>query len=214
MEILNKTIGSKIYHRLSKGAYGRYVLKRRARRTPCRVVIGACGGGPPGWLLTEYEVLNLLKPEDWARYFCPGSIDALLSEHVWEHLTEEQGVRAAEVCHKYLKPGGYLRVAVPDGLHPDPQYIEWVRPGGSGPGGEDHKVLYTYCTFRRIFEAAGFEVELLEHFDERSEFHYREWDPEGGKIWRSKRFDPRNRDGKLVYTSLILDAKKQVKRTP
>lgn len=35
---------------------------------------------------------------------------------------------------RVLKPGGYVRVAVPDGFHPDPAYIEMGRPGGYGTG--------------------------------------------------------------------------------
>jgi predicted SAM-dependent methyltransferase len=51
----------------------------------------------------------------------------MLAEHVWEHLTEEEGLAAARACFKYLSPGGFLRVVVPDGLHPDPAYVEWSR---------------------------------------------------------------------------------------
>jgi hypothetical protein len=69
----------------------------------------------------------------------PGIIKA---EHVWEHLMPEQGATAARICHRFLRPGGYVRVAVPDGLHPDPKYVEWVRPGGSGLGAWDHTVLH------------------------------------------------------------------------
>ena len=55
-------------------------------------------------------------------YFNEGSIDAILAEHVWEHLAEEEGLAAAKCCYRYLRPGGYLRVAVPDGFHPDANF--------------------------------------------------------------------------------------------
>jgi predicted SAM-dependent methyltransferase len=187
----------------------RYKLKVLLQdRHPLRIVVGASSFYQRGWVPTEMATLNLLNLQDWRRYFAPSSIDAILGEHVWEHLTREDGALAAKHCYAYLKPGGYLRVAVPDGLHPDPAYIEKVRPGGTGMGADDHKVLYTYQTFREIFAAAGFTVELLEYFDEAGEFHCTEWRPEDGKIRRSKRFDRRNEDGTLSYTSLILDAKK------
>jgi predicted SAM-dependent methyltransferase len=127
---------------------------------------------------------------------------------VWEHLTEEDGARAARQCFEYLKPGGYLRVAVPDGFHPDETYIEYVRPGGTGAGADDHKVLYTHKTFAALFERAGFRVELLEYFDSSGEFHFVDWSPEAGTIVRSRRFDDRNAGGTLKYTSIILDAQK------
>ncbi len=173
-----------------------------------KIVVGAGGTRFEGWIPTEQHVLNLLVESDWLRYFKRDSLDAILAEHVWEHLTPEESILAARNCFSFLKPGGYLRVAVPDGYHPDPGYIERVRPGGIGSGADDHKVLYTYKTFRDIFVSAGFKVSLLECFDECGKFHYNEWSPIDGFIERSMRFDGRNRDGNLNYTSIILDATK------
>jgi predicted SAM-dependent methyltransferase len=136
------------------------------------------------------------------------SIDALLAEHVWEHLTPEEGILAGKVCFRYLKPGGYLRIAVPDGLFPDAEYIEFVKPGGVGPSAYTHKVLYTYITLQEVFRRAGFKVDLLEFFDEKGEFHYKQWDPDDGMIVRSMRFYDKRSFGTLKYRSLILDARK------
>jgi predicted SAM-dependent methyltransferase len=186
-------------------------LKKRVRRaSPLRIVVGAGGLYDPGWIPTDVDVLDILDEQHWRRLFREDSIDAILAEHVWEHLTAEDGLIAARNCFRFLKPGGYLRAAVPDGFHPDPQYIEWVRPGGSGAGAHDHKLLYTHETFGRLFESAGFSVEPLEYFDSSGQFHATDWDPALGKIERSKRFDERNKEGRLVYTSVILDARKRV----
>jgi predicted SAM-dependent methyltransferase len=155
-------------------------------------------------------MLNLLSEGDWLRYLKKGSLDAILAEHVWEHLAPEESVIAAKNCFTFLKPGGYLRVAVPDGFHPDADYVESVRPGGSGCGAGDHKVLYTYDRFRDLFSSVGFDVILLEYFDERGKFHCQEWSSGDGFVERSKRFDSRNADGRLSYTSIILDARKPV----
>ena len=181
-------------------------LTYRLRRRRLRIVIGAGGIYDRGWIATDIEDLNLLKAEHWQRLFKPSSIDALLAEHVWEHLSEEDGYKAARQCYEYLKPGGRLRVAVPDGFHPDPKYIDHVKPGGCGPGAHDHKVLYNYLTFSRIFEEAGFRVEPLEYFDANGLFNFVNWQPEDGKIHRSRGFDDRNVVRPLSYTSLILDA--------
>jgi predicted SAM-dependent methyltransferase len=183
-------------------------LMRLAKVTPRRIVLGAGHKRLPGWVATDIHELNILEGEDWERYFADNSIDVLLAEHVWEHLTLEQGSAAAALCFRFLQPGGYLRVAVPDGLHPDSDYIEWVRPGGSGPGAEDHKQLFDYKTFSGMFSEAGFDVNLLEYFDGSGAFHCRDWSPEDGMIDRSSRFDHRNRGQDLKYTSLILDAVK------
>jgi len=193
------------------GAYRdwRQLRKRIHRASPLRIVIGAGGIFDAGWIPTDLDVLDILNEHHWRRSFAPGSIDAILAEHVWEHLAPDEAARAARFCHEYLKPGGYLRVAVPDGFHPDPTYIDWVRVGGSGAGATDHKVLYNHESFRRLFELAGFEIELLEYFDSQGNFHGGQWDPARGRIHRSRRFDDRNQDGGLCYTSLILDARKR-----
>jgi predicted SAM-dependent methyltransferase len=184
--------------------FGATRLKRALAASPNKkIVLGASNRYDPGWIPTEVEFLNVVRPADWDRFFAPDSIEAILAEHVWEHLTEEGGSAAAESCFKYLKPGGYLRAAVPDGLHPDATYRELVKVGLHG-----HRMLYTYCSFRKLFETYGFRVELYEYFDEAGTFHDQDWDEKRGTIWRSKRFDKRNSDGNLRYTSIVLDAVK------
>lgn len=186
----------------------KHMLARLSLQPVKKIIVGASGTKFEGWVPTDQDVLNLLVESDWASYFKPNSLDAILAEHVWEHLTPEDAIIAATYCFNFLKPGGYLRVAVPDGYHPEPNYIEGVKPGGSGAGADDHKVLYTYDTFRKVFTSAGFDVTLCEYFDEHGEFHGIDWNPVDGMIHRSKRFDNRNVDGYLHYTSIILDAKK------
>jgi len=191
--------------------FGPSKLRRRLAATPHKkLVIGSAGKYDSGWIPTDVDYFNLLKPADWARCLQPSSVEAILAEHVWEHLTEEEGHEAARRCFEYLRPGGYLRVAVPDGLHPSPTYLDWVKPGGASPMqiGNDHKVLYTYRTLRQLFERSGFGVELYEYFDEAGTFHHQNWDEKAGKIWRSERFDRRNAGGNLTFTSIILDAVK------
>ncbi len=219
--------------------YGRRRLQKLLANTPRkRLVIGAWSRYDEGWIPTQHEFLDLTKPDDWAHFFQPDSIEAMLAEHVWEHITPEEGLEAAKTCYRYLRPGGYFRVAVPDGLHPDPEYIETVKVGVPGVeagisaaastaitpelhgNAANHKALYTYRSLKELFEAAGFRVTLYEYFDEAGQFHSEEWNRELGTIWRSKRFDPRNKTGQLTsvypgtlgdylsYSSIILDAVK------
>lgn len=171
-----------------------------------KLVLGSGGIAARGWIATDIAQLNILNDRDWHRYFVPNSIHAIVAEHVWEHLSEDEGIKAARLCFKYLRPGGFLRIAVPDGLHPNPQYIEAVKPGGSGPGAEDHRMLYSYCTLQQLLARAGFDAKALEYFDEVGHFHAAAWDPLDGMIHRSARFDERNRNGDLRYTSIVVDA--------
>lgn len=219
--------GRRTYYRY----FGRRWLKGKlAASDRKRIVLGAWSKFDPGWIPTQREFLDLTDPAQWKWYFEPSSIDAMLAEHVWEHITPEDGLAAAQTCYTYLKPGATLRVAVPDGLHPDPGYVNLVKadavnpaPGDAPDGGgnsANHKALYTYKTLKALFERAGFRVVLYEYFDEQGNFHCQDWDAKGGTISRSKRFDPRNKSGPLAsvypgamddylaYCSLILDAVK------
>lgn len=209
--IYNKIPGVKPLFRIVRKWYSRKSLKMAIMRStqrlePIRIVIGSNTKYQEGWIPTEQYSLNILSEEDWKRYFSPSSISSSIAEHVWEHLTEEEGKRAAMFCHRYLKPGGHLRVAVPDGLFPDADYINFVKPGGYGPSADDHKVLYTHDTLSSIFTSAGFSVRLLEYYDETGTFHVKDWKEEEGKIVRSNRAENARMFGGRKYTSLILDA--------
>jgi len=133
-----------------------------------------------------------------------------MAEHVWEHLDETQTALANRYCWEYLAPGRSLRLAVPDGLHPSPDYIAYIRPGGTGAGADDHKVLYDYRNMTARLESTGFSVSLLEYWDETGCFHYIDWTSDNGHIDRSRRYDERNKQGTLGYTSLIVDATKSM----
>lgn len=178
---------------------------------PLRIIIGAGQQSYPGWIATQKEQLDLLKRKDWIDSFGDRRVDALLCEHVWEHLPEAQGRFAAAICYEFLKPDGFLRCAVPDANFPNAAYQKRAQVGGPGPKDHPaagHKIVYEYRLFTDIFESAGFEVDLLEYCDEQGRFHYNQWDPEDGFIYRSLLCDHRNRNGKINFVSLIIDANK------
>ncbi len=147
----------------------------------------------------------------WKEKFNPNSIKAILAEHVWEHLTYEEGTKAARLCYKYLKKDGYIRCAVPDGYFPNESYQNIVQVGGPGPldhPAASHKIVFNYKTLTKMFETVGYEVKLLEYCDEEGKFHQNEWHGAEGIIFRSKKYDPRNQGEKLIFPSLIIDAVK------
>ena len=208
MKKINKIIKHHFFEKRLKKLRNYYCLRRKIRSfgSNIRIVVGSSGVFDDGWLPTDIEILDILKDADWRRLFKNYPIKAILAEHVWEHLSKNEGIIAARNCYKYLKKSGYLRIAVPDGHFPDSEYINYVKVGGVGAGAKDHKVLYTYKTLEHILKTAGFSVKLLEYFDEYGVFHFNDWDPADGKIHRSKRFDPRNSNDQLKYTSIIIDA--------
>jgi predicted SAM-dependent methyltransferase len=188
----------------------RQVDEKAARGEPIRIILGAGGVRPDqGWLTTNVQFLNLLNEEQWRSAFGDHRLDTIFAEHVWEHLAPADGKAGAARCYAYLKSGGRLRMAVPDGNHPDPDYIEFVRPGGPGPGSYDHKVLYTYDMLRSMLESVGFQVDLLEYYDADRNFHRTEWDPKDGRVTRCHGWTEKKADGSTMhYTSLIADARK------
>ena len=175
-----------------------------------RIIIGASSTAMPNWVSTEYPHVNIAEKENLRRWFSFGTVKAILAEHVWEHLTPGQAKMAIANSMELLEPGGHLRIAVPDGYHPDKNYIDYVKPGGYGDGSGDHKVLYTIDSLSQLLIEAGFKVQPVEWFDCHGQFHGTSWDIEKGMVERSTRFDPRNRSNPTAYTSLILDAVKPV----
>ncbi|MEM9774539.1 MAG: hypothetical protein AAF902_08170 [Chloroflexota bacterium] len=178
---------------------------------PIQVIIGAGTQTWEGWIPTHQDQLDLLNRQDWIDSFSTRKVDALLCEHVWEHMVEADGRMAASLCFEFLKPGGYLRVAVPDANFPNDEYQNIVKIGGPGPRNHpaaDHKIVYDYRLFVDVFESAGFEVDLLEYCDENGRFNYHQWTADDGPIYRSLMHDHRNRDGEIKSVSIILDAKK------
>ncbi|WDP89729.1 MAG: hypothetical protein HUN04_08405 [Desulfobacter sp.] len=177
-----------------------------------KVIIGAAAISYPNWIDTEQRDLNVVDEDNWLAYFRPGDIDNLLAEHVWEHIDPGEQKQATLNCFRFLKPGGVLRIAVPDGYRTDPIYQEEVLPPKDG-----HTMMFNYHSLSTLLEGCGFRVRLLEYFDETGVFHSYPWRVEdGGMIRRSLRHDTQERffrfQGKyrMNYTSLIADGVKPV----
>lgn len=180
-------------------------LRRVAAAESPKVVIGSSGVFSDGWIPSNYQYLNLLNEAHWDRAFGGRKVHALLAEHVWEHLNEAEGFTALKLVRKYMADGARLRLAVPDGYSPNASYIEMVKPGGTGEGSDDHKVLYNVDSLEKIMVAAGFRVERIEYYDAVGQFHQVPWGPADGMVHRSLKYDERNAGGQIAYTSLILD---------
>ena len=178
---------------------------------PLNIILGAGSQVWDGWIPTQREDLDLLDPQTFQARLGALRADAFLCEHVWEHLTEQEGESAARLCYEFLRPGGFLRCAVPDANFPDIAYQNTVKIGGPGPADHpaaDHKIVYDVHRFVRVFEQAGFEVDLLEYCDDSGRFHYNQWEVQSGPIYRSLLTDHRNQGGHLGFVSLIIDARK------
>jgi len=196
---------SGLYKQLSRKRRVANLRKLVSIARPLKVILGAGPTDFRGWLQTDKEILDVTSPSDWSALFELGSIDSLLSEHMLEHLSEKEGQIALSECHRYLKPGGYLRIAVPDGYRRDPVYVAEASPPHDG-----HQMLYNVDTLTAALQRVGFTTTPLEYFDAQEQFHSAPWDEKDGLIQRSARFDTQAgfQRGDLFYTSLIVDARK------
>ena len=197
---------SSLYKQLMRKRLQWKLRKEISTASPLRVMLGAGPINLSGWFQTDKEILDVTSRDDWSVLFEPASIDSLLSEHMFEHLTEDEARAALTECYRYLKPNGLFRLAVPDGYRRDLTYVKEVAPPNDG-----HKVLYNIDTLTALLQSVGFTTTPLEYFDKQERFHALPWEPNEGMIHRSVRFDSQHafqRDG-LFYTSLIVDARKQ-----
>jgi predicted SAM-dependent methyltransferase len=188
---------------MASGRLKRAIQACEATARPLKLVIGAGLLAYEGWISTDVYVLDIRSAEDWARYFRPESIDAMLSEHTLEHLSLDENRVALKLAFDYLKPGARFRIAVPDGNRRDATYSTDVTPPGGG-----HVVLFNLASLSSLLREIGFEVKPLEYFDEQEKFRAFDWNSADGHIGRSIRYDRQQnfkRDN-LFYTSLIVDA--------
>lgn len=84
---------------------------------PSLLNIGCGGHFHPNWLNVDMAPLtpgvlpwNVLEPLPFAE----GTFDVVYHSHVLEHLPKEKAPVFLQECYRLLKPGGVLRVAIPD----------------------------------------------------------------------------------------------------
>lgn len=160
-----------------------------------KIIVGAGNTSQAGWHSLERNQLDIRDGAQWARLFRPNTLDAILSEHVLEHLTLREAHTAATNIYNYLKRGGYWRIAVPDGFNRNPSYQNWNHPLGNGqklmrwfvyaPNEPCHQVMYNYHGLTHLLSSVGFSVRLLEWCDERGQFHRSIWSQKQGEVRRS-----------------------------
>jgi len=179
----------------------------RLQRREISIVVGAADNKYDLWISTNYPWFDISKIKSFKKYFAKREVSKILAEHVFEHLSEEDGLNSIKNLKSILKIKGKIRIAVPDGYNPDKSYINHVKPGGVGPGADDHKVLYNYHTIKKLFDN-DFKIKLLEYFDENGNFISKNWinDQKNGFIKRSRFNDKRNTKDKIFFNSIILDA--------
>jgi len=165
--------------------------RRRIRdflKTRQRPVFLNLGSGPRGiddghWVnvdgFRDHNVHYLL---DFGRPlpFPDESFDGVFCEHVLEHFSLEDGERLAQEAYSILRPGGCLRVVVPDAERVLLRYFDSPNEmvARRGVGGEtpmeivnlffrqryEHQFLYDWPTMQKMLLRAGFDATFRSAF--------------------------------------------------
>lgn len=160
------------------------------------------GGGrnchpAPGYL--NYISVDMNPPDShWAvrhdlrnRIPLPdASVMRIHSEDFLEHITVEDMKALLVDCHRLLKPGGRMRIGVPDYNNPkDRAYLK----KGTDPRLPDHATLTTYDLLRGTVEQSPFSSYKFYHYWAGNTFNQEPIDYSLGMIKRTPDNDPRSR---------------------
>lgn len=206
---LKRKISDLLLRPLRDRAQERSLREAAARGAPLKIVLGGAAS-EEGWFGSDIGFFDATDPEAWSDLVGEGeTVERLLAEHVFEHIPPDSIPAVMKNAYRHLKSGGTIRIAVPDGHNPDPDYIRHVEPGGIGPGADDHKQLFTIETLSAALGAAGFRVEPREWFDAEGGFHEEAWIAERGHIHRCRRHGTPDKSFPSSHLSLLVDGIKE-----
>jgi len=140
----------------------------------------ACGATRlPGWLNIDGNLFR--RPDMWLdlrnRFpFGANTIAGIVACHFLEHLYEEELGHFLSECHRVLKPGGFIRLSVPD---LDKYIQDYTKAGCTADAarqldrqlflGGGHKRTFNSLLLAQVVHAAGF-VEVEQKDPTQSEF--------------------------------------------
>ena len=152
-----------------------------------KIIVGAAETWQEGWYTTNEDWLDITSAENWRTVFKGKRIIThVLAEHVFEHLTHDECRIALTHINGHMNKGGRIRVAVPDGYHPDSDYLRHVGIGGIGDDAADHRQLLTVDTLSALMTEAGFRPHYIEGYDSDGRLVQNEYSAEDGFIYRSR----------------------------
>jgi predicted SAM-dependent methyltransferase len=174
-------------------------------------VVGASGDSFSGWITTEKYFFDITDRRSTSALIGGAKVRSFLLEHVLEHLSYEDATEAIKNLVRCVAAGGTIRIAVPDGNHPDENYRTLV--GVDGP--DDHLHLWTLADAVDLARQSKCAIEMVEHFTEGGQFvstHLSDSETiarDRGLVARSVKNSGSRADSKdygpFGYTSLIFD---------
>jgi|TARA_B110000114_G_C14999204_1_gene359941 predicted SAM-dependent methyltransferase len=178
-----------------------------------KIIIGASNTYQKNWYATNESWLDITNENDWIRVFKKKNlISNILAEHVFEHLTYEECIKALKIISKYMIQNSKIRIAVPDGYNPDPIYLKNVGINGVGIAADDHKQLLNKDVLFEILSKSNFKPKLIEGYDANKILHTEKYSIEDGFVKRSRQNNDPNLEKIWGFndskTSLIIDGVK------
>jgi ubiquinone/menaquinone biosynthesis C-methylase UbiE len=161
----------------------------------------------PGYIhidLADYPHIDFKQRVDDLSNFADNTVDLIYAFHVLEYFDRFEVKRVLAEWRRVLKPGGILRVAVPDfealvevylkykdlNLIHGPLYGRWEIPSSTGPTIIYHKTCYDFVSLQRTLSDSGFinihryDWRETEHknYDDYSQAYIPHMDKEHGKL--------------------------------
>ncbi len=129
------------------------------------------------------------------------SVEGILSEHFLQYIKDEDIKNLLMECHRILKPGGLLRIAVAD--YHSPRNLKYFEQG-SDPTHTDHINFTNYPQLNKLVKESPFtQYEFYQYWD-GDNFVYKKIDYSLGMIKRTCENDPRNFRKSMAKKSLGL----------
>jgi predicted SAM-dependent methyltransferase len=158
-----------------------------SRNQRIKIIVGAAETFQTGWYSTNEQWLDISARSDWNKVFRGKRlITHVVAEHVFEHLTYVESQQALANISAHMVDGGRVRIAVPDGYHPDPAYQKHVGIGGIGDDAADHKQLLNADVLATLLREAGFRPLVVEGYDSAGRLITEPYSKEDGLIRRSR----------------------------
>lgn len=169
-----------------------------ARRTPLWLNLGGKGHGDghpeyAGYVSVDIEPGQHLHVVHDLRQPIPlpdGSVDRMHTEDFLHYLSREDMASMLRECYRLLRPGGLLRISLPDYAHPKDRIF---LAQGSDPRHPRHLVLTDRRVLEDMLRQSPFTSWTFHHFWQDGMFVERPFDAALGTIQRTPEHDPRNK---------------------
>jgi predicted SAM-dependent methyltransferase len=126
-----------------------------------------------------------------------GSVAGIHTEDFMEHITQDAIEKLLVECHRLLKPGGRMRIGVPDYNNPKDR---WCLESGTDPRYPAHLTLTRYELMKQVFDRSPFDRYQFYHYWDGDNFVENPIDYSHGRIRRTPDHEPKNRiSGPVQY---------------